>query len=102
MCELASLDSVRELARRWDRKAIDVLCLNAGAQFVGEKTPRRTADGFELTVGVNYLAHFLLARLLLPSLERAARPARVVVTTSEARRFPWPPCRARGARDLCS
>jgi protochlorophyllide reductase len=51
------MSSIRAFAKRWNdsSKPIDVLSLNAGAQFVGEKKPKRTEDGFELTVGVNHL-----------------------------------------------
>ena len=44
---------------------------------------RRTADGFEITVGTNHLGHFLLANLLLPDVAAAGPGARVVVTASE-------------------
>jgi protochlorophyllide reductase len=44
---------------------------------------RRTADGFEVTVGTNHLGHFLLANLLLPDVAAAGPGARVVVTASE-------------------
>lgn len=49
----------------------------------GEKEVRRTADGFELTVGTNHLGHFLLTNLLLPDLEAVGSGSRVVVTASE-------------------
>jgi NAD(P)-dependent dehydrogenase (short-subunit alcohol dehydrogenase family) len=78
--DLASFASVRKAAdefrSRFDR--LDVLLLNAGI------FPRRlehTEDGFELQMGVNHLGHFLLAKLLLPVLERSA-PARVVTVSS--------------------
>lgn len=84
-CELGSQDSIRSFASRWldSGRAIDVLSLNAGAQFVGATVPRRTKDGFELTVGVNHLGHFLLANLLLPAVEASTRDPRIVVTASE-------------------
>jgi NAD(P)-dependent dehydrogenase (short-subunit alcohol dehydrogenase family) len=40
---------------------------------------RTTRDGFELTFGVNHLAHFLLVELLRPRLEA---PARIVMISS--------------------
>ncbi len=43
----------------------------------------KTIDGFESQFGVNHLAHFYLANLLLPEL-RAGRPARVIVVSSVA------------------
>ncbi len=42
---------------------------------------RRTKDGFELQFGVNFLGHFLLTELLLPSLKKAKR-SRIVHTSS--------------------
>ena len=69
---------------------VDVLALNAGIQYAGDPVVHRTRDGFEMTFGTNHLGHFLLATLLLPTMERSfatapggARP-RVIVTASEA------------------
>lgn len=86
-CELGSQDSIRSFAARWldSGRPIDVLSLNAGAQFVGDTAPRRTKEGFELTVGVNHLGHFLLANLLLPAVQASTNDPRVVVTASEVR-----------------
>jgi NAD(P)-dependent dehydrogenase (short-subunit alcohol dehydrogenase family) len=80
--DLASLASVRAFAdvvlERTGERGIDVLVLNAGAQF--PTADRRSADGFELTFAVNHLAHYLLARLLLPAL---AEGGRIILTTSD-------------------
>jgi protochlorophyllide reductase len=89
-CDLSSMESIRGFAKRWQDSGspIDVLSLNAGAQFTGEKEPRRTKDGFELTVGANHLGHFLLANLLLDSVEKSTKSPRIVVTASEVIRLP--------------
>jgi NAD(P)-dependent dehydrogenase (short-subunit alcohol dehydrogenase family) len=80
--DLASLSNVRSfvqlLTRKLDGTKIDVLILNAGAQF--GTTKRRTGDGFEATFAINHLAHYLLLRLLTPSL---AKNATIVITTSD-------------------
>lgn len=82
-CDLASLASVRKFARDVGGP-VDALALNAGVEYSGDPTVHRTEDGFEETIGVNHLGHFLLANLLLPKLEAssAAHP-RIVVTSSE-------------------
>lgn len=62
--------------------SIDVLCNNAGA---ANATRQVTPEGHELTFAANHLGGFLLTRLLLPNLLRAAREhgsARVVFTSS--------------------
>jgi NAD(P)-dependent dehydrogenase (short-subunit alcohol dehydrogenase family) len=80
--DLSSLAQVRAFAAavlaRLDGKPIDVLILNAGTQFTN--TRARSADGYELTFAVNHLAHYLLARLLLPHL---ADGGRIILTTSD-------------------
>jgi len=80
--DLSSLSDVRTFAAavldRLDAEPIDMLVLNAGAQFMN--TSARSADGFELTFAVNHLAHYLLARLLLPAV---AQGGRIVLTTSD-------------------
>jgi len=80
--DLASLASVRTFAddikQRLGKSQIDLLVLNAGVQAMD--TTKRTVDGFELTFGVNHLAHYLLARLLVPCM---ADDGRLVITTSD-------------------
>jgi protochlorophyllide reductase len=81
-CDLASLESVRQCVKEVQGTQLNALVLNAGVQFSGDNTLRRTADGFEITIGTNHLGHFLLANLLLPGLQRTPG-ARIVVTASE-------------------
>jgi len=80
--DLASLASVRTFAdavkQRLGQDRIDMLVLNAGAQF--RNGVSSSADGFEATFAVNHLAHYLLARLLLASM---AEGGRLVITTSD-------------------
>jgi NAD(P)-dependent dehydrogenase (short-subunit alcohol dehydrogenase family) len=80
--DLAHLANVRSfvqaLTKKLDGTKIDILILNAGAQF--GNTKQRTEDGFESTFAINHLAHYLLLRLLTPSL---AQNATVVITTSD-------------------
>ena len=61
---------------------IDSLVLNAGLQYSGASEPRWSAQGFELTIAVNHLAHQLLLQRLLPLLLQGHAP-RLVVTSSE-------------------
>ena len=94
--DLGDLASVR----RWGRafaasgRALNAIVCNAGVapdregagvgggRDVDAVTVRRTAQGFEETIGVNHLGHFALVKELLPSL-RAASHARIVVTSGE-------------------
>ncbi|MEO5608788.1 MAG: oxidoreductase [Ornithinibacter sp.] len=78
--DLASLDSVRELAARFEGP-LDLLVNNAGVM-----TPpryRETQDGHELQFGTNHLGHFALTALLLPHLLQAHSP-RVTTVSSLA------------------
>lgn len=74
--DLSDLASVRAFAERCPAQ-IDVLVLNAGMQV--HSAAKRSADGFELTFATNHLAHYLLARLLLPKL---AAGGRIILTSS--------------------
>ncbi len=83
-CDLTSLASVQSFLKAWGSRPIDVLCLNAGvAMNTAETTPHFTAEGLEETIGVNHLAHFLMAKSLLGNLEKSALAhPRLVVTAS--------------------
>ena len=82
LADLASLAAVRKLAREFgDRhQRLHVLINNAGAY---NNVRLLTEDGFEMTFGVNHLAHFLLTTLLLDQL-KASAPSRIVNLSSGA------------------
>lgn len=84
ICDLADLTSVEHCAAGLLAAGdpIDTLVLNAGMQYSGSPSPRWSAQGFELTVAVNHLAHQALLQRLLPLL-LASPTARLVVTASE-------------------
>ena len=83
--DLASLDEVRALAQRLtrDHERLDAIVNNAGlgSTIAGDRRRMESRDGYELRFAVNYLAGYLLTRLLLPLLEASA-PARVVNVSS--------------------
>lgn len=78
--DLASLASVRTFAANFRSSGLPplhaIVC-NAGLQVVSGT--ERTAEGVEMTFGVNHLGHFALVSDLLADL---ARPARIVVVSS--------------------
>jgi len=84
VCDLADLASVERCAAELLNRGtpIDTLVLNAGLQEAGAPKPRRSAQGHELTIAVNHLAHQALSQRLLPLLD-AGTSARVVITASE-------------------
>jgi NAD(P)-dependent dehydrogenase (short-subunit alcohol dehydrogenase family) len=83
--DLASLDEARTLAERVtsEHDRLDALVNNAGigTTTAGESRRQESRDGYELRFAVNYLAGYLLTRLLLPLLERSA-PARIINVAS--------------------
>ena len=81
--DLAQLAEVRALAEAVERDhdRLDVLINNAGIGPGPGEAREVSADGHELRFGVNYLAGFLLTRMLLPLLQRSA-PARIVNVSS--------------------
>jgi NAD(P)-dependent dehydrogenase (short-subunit alcohol dehydrogenase family) len=82
--DLSSLSEARRLAGAVaaNHKRLDVFVSNAGIGSQNQGPQRQTsADGHELRFAVNYLAGFLIARLLLPLL-KAAAPSRIVNVAS--------------------
>ena len=80
--ELAQVRRLAEEVRRANPR-LEMLVNNAGIGAGNLKEARRevSADGVELRFAVNYLAPFLLTRLLLPLLKDSA-PARVINVAS--------------------
>ena len=79
--DLTSLKSVRAAADRFKQThpGLDVLINNA-AVFLKDR--EETEDGFEKTFQTNYLSHFLLTHLLLPTLKSSA-PSRIINVASK-------------------
>ena len=82
--DLASFTSILAFAAGLSARPIDALVCNAGLMSLSFGT---TEEGFERTLGVCHIGHFLLARLLLPRLLAAGAP-RVVMVSSESHRSP--------------
>ena len=102
--DLASLQSAKDFAHRWQTQPlqdqqIDYLICNGGVTVAKYE---KTADGFELayqvspprssckttidrvTFQTNYLTHFLLLRLLLPSIRLSPAPRIILVSSNAA------------------
>jgi NAD(P)-dependent dehydrogenase (short-subunit alcohol dehydrogenase family) len=83
--DLGSLEQVRRLAdevsRDYDR--LDVLVNNAGIWLSPEQGRQVSADGHELHFAVNYLSHYLLTHLLLPTILETPN-ARIINVASGA------------------
>ena len=79
-CDVSSLRSVRDFARRFrdEQRELHVLVNNAGL-LARERS--LSADGYELAFATNLLGPFLLTGLLVPALEVAA-PSTVVNVSS--------------------
>jgi NAD(P)-dependent dehydrogenase (short-subunit alcohol dehydrogenase family) len=80
LADFSSMNEVRNMAEEILSKhaSIDILINNAGAGFAA---PRYGKDGTETRFAVNYLAPFLLTRLLIPAIKQAFR-ARIVNVAS--------------------
>lgn len=59
---------------------LDVLVNNAAV--LSTDATARTADGLDVTMGVNHYGHFLLTALLMPRLRASVGPGRIVNVTS--------------------
>jgi NAD(P)-dependent dehydrogenase (short-subunit alcohol dehydrogenase family) len=82
--DLADLASVLDFSAEYADRFGPWRALVANAGVTMAPARRLTADGFELHLGVNTLAHYALTGLMLPF---AAPEARVVTLTSPAARF---------------
>ena len=80
--DFLSFASVRRASENWGGRPLDVLVNNAG---IVVRDRLLTEDGHERTWQTNFLSHFLLTRLLLPSLKAAPSP-RIVNVSSDAHR----------------
>ncbi|XP_044196412.1 retinol dehydrogenase 12 [Thunnus albacares] len=80
--DLSDTRSIRAFAEiiNKEEKQVNILINNAGIMMCPYS---KTADGFEMQLGVNHLGHFLLTYLLLDLIKRSA-PARIVVVASVA------------------
>lgn len=82
--DLASFKSVRAAAEKFtsDSDRLDILVLNAGTMG---NPPTTTEEGYEVQFGTNHVGHFLLTKLLLPTLQKTVAsstpPADVRVVT---------------------
>lgn len=81
--DLADLDSVRAFVGRHAGAPLNILVNNAGFMAC---PPQKTAQGFEMQIGVNHLGHFVLATGLVDALasgaKAAGRGSRVVAVSS--------------------
>nr|XP_017536497.1 retinol dehydrogenase 11 isoform X2 [Manis javanica] len=80
--DLADTKSIRAFAEGFlaEEKHLHLLINNAGVMMCPYS---KTADGFEMQMGVNHLGHFLLTHLLLEKLKESA-PSRIVNVSSFA------------------
>ncbi|XP_054876969.1 retinol dehydrogenase 12, like [Poeciliopsis prolifica] len=80
--DLSDTKSIREFATnvQQNEQKLNLLINNAGVMVCPFG---KTADGFEMQIGVNHFGHFLLTYLLLDLIKRSA-PARIVNVSSMA------------------
>lgn len=80
--DLADSKSIREFAEavNKDEPKLNILLNNAGVMVCPYG---KTADGFEMQIGVNHMGHFLLTYLLLDLIKKSA-PARIINVSSMA------------------
>jgi len=79
--DLGDLESVCQLVEAFHATGLplDALVINAAVYMPRLKEPKRSPQGYELSMATNHLGHFLLIHLLLPDLERSTHPSRRLV-----------------------
>ena len=79
--DLCSLDSVKNFAQEVSKEGdIELLVNNAGILCHEYQT---TKEGYEMNIGVNYLAPMLLCQLLLPYMNSGGKIVNVVSCTTQ-------------------
>lgn len=80
--DLSDTKSIREFADNINKgeERLDILLNNAGVMVCPYG---KTADGFEMQIGVNHMGHFLLTYLLMDLIKKSA-PARIINVSSMA------------------
>nr|XP_046227549.1 retinol dehydrogenase 12-like isoform X2 [Scatophagus argus] len=80
--DLSDSKSIREFAEAINQEEpkLNILINNAGVMACPYG---KTADGFEMQIGVNHMGHFLLTYLLIDLIKKSA-PARIVTVSSMA------------------
>lgn len=83
--DLADTKSIREFAEKInaEEKQVNILINNAGVMVCPYG---KTADGFEMQIGVNHMGHLLLTHLLLDLIKRST-PARIISVSSMAHQW---------------
>jgi len=83
--DLADLESVKSAAADYKNRfgSLDVLINNAGGHF---EKGMKTKQGFEYTIGVNHLGHFLFTHELMDLL-KASKDPRILNISSEAHKM---------------
>ncbi|XP_066538802.1 retinol dehydrogenase 12, like [Hoplias malabaricus] len=83
--DLSDCKSIREFAQtiNSEERQVNILINNAGVMVCPYG---KTADGFEMQIGVNHMGHFLLTFLLLDLIKRSA-PARIINVSSMAHKW---------------
>ncbi|MCJ1235694.1 hypothetical protein MMC14_003665 [Varicellaria rhodocarpa] len=89
-CDQTSLSSTENAVKQFlsTSQRLDVLLCNAGVMGTD---PSLTKDGYEYQFGINHMAHALMVKMLLPSLQRTATQtenARIIFLSSVGYRFP--------------
>lgn len=83
--ELGSLQSVRDFVKNLkafkSARPLNHLVCNAAVYKPKDPKPAWTDDGFEMSMGVNHLGHFLLVNLLLDDMKKA-KNARICIVGS--------------------
>lgn len=81
--DLSDLSAIRKAATEdlADIPKIDHVVCVAGVMICPYG---RTKDGFEMQLGVNYLANFLLIKLLLPKVEAAGPSSSIIIVSSSS------------------